>query len=80
MPKHLLALTAAVLAALGAGAVASSAQTTASEPVPAVADTGALAAECARPLPNPVSRDPRDVPAPRRHQGRIDEPSALAGE
>ncbi len=59
MPKHLLALTAAVFAALGAGAVASSAQTTAaSEPVPVGADTGALAAECARPLPNPVAGTP----------------------
>ena len=28
------------------------------EPVPVVADTGALAAECARPLPNPVSGTP----------------------
>jgi type VI secretion system secreted protein Hcp len=52
MPRPLLALTAAVVAALGAGAVTSSAQT---EPP---ADTGALAADCARPLPNPLNGTP----------------------
>jgi type VI secretion system secreted protein Hcp len=54
MPKYLLALAAAVLAALCAGSVASSAQTTPEAPE----DAGALVDECARPLPAPSGAAP----------------------
>jgi type VI protein secretion system component Hcp len=54
---HLLAVAASVVAALGAGAVASSAQSS-PEPREGAASVDTLAAECARPLPTPTAGTP----------------------
>jgi type VI protein secretion system component Hcp len=54
---RLLAVAASVVAALGAGAVASSAQSP-PEPREPAASVDALAAECARPLPAPSGAAP----------------------
>lgn len=80
LPHRTVALVASVVAALGAGAVASSAQTPDETAIVAPAASpidATLAAECATTAEHPGRRDADDLSEGRRHPGASPRCSAI---